>query len=74
MPPKDDHGDHEHGGRPKPPPPPKGPKEREIAAALTAAAVQAAGSQSDFASLDEAATAVARVYEQMFALVTRNPA
>lgn len=65
----DDRAHHGPDGKPKHP---KGPKEREIAAALTAAAVQALAGRAEYHSLEDAAMAVGRVYEQMFTLITRD--
>ena len=50
-----------------------GPKEAEIAAALTAAAVTLAGSSAAFADVNAAADAVATVYTRMLALVAAAP-
>lgn len=49
--------------------PGKGPKEKEIAAALTAATITLAGASTTFESLDAAGDAVAGIYAKMFDLV-----
>jgi TRAP-type uncharacterized transport system substrate-binding protein len=69
MPTKEDKPHRPHD---KPKPPPKGPKERELAVLLTTASVQAAAGKVEFASLKEAATAVAAVYDQTFEVVTKD--
>jgi hypothetical protein len=51
----------------------KGPKEKEIAATLTAATVALAGGSVTFPSLDAAGDAVAEIYARMFDLVAAWP-
>jgi hypothetical protein len=67
------HHVHEHP-EPAKKGPGKGPKEKEIAATLTAATVALAGTGVTYASLEAAGDAVANLYERMFALVaSRSP-
>jgi hypothetical protein len=62
----DDHRAHKkHPG--------KRPREKEIAATLTAATVALAGGAVTFASLDAAGDAVAEIYARMFDLVAAGP-
>jgi hypothetical protein len=53
--------------------PGRGPKEKEIAATLTAAAVALAGPSTVYADLDAAGDAVAEIYAKMFDLVAAGP-
>jgi hypothetical protein len=53
--------------------PGKGPKEKEIAATLTAAAVSLARPNVTFTSLEAAGDAVARMYVRMIDLVRARP-
>jgi hypothetical protein len=60
------HEDHRHDKKG----PGKGPKEKEIAATLTAATVALAGPAQTYPSLDAAGDAVAQIYARMFDLVS----
>ncbi len=65
----DVHDGHKHAKKG----PGKGPKEKEIAATLTAAAVSLAGTGVTYTSLDAAGDAVAQIYARMFDLVAAGP-
>ncbi len=70
------HHDERHPGRddhrPDKKGPGKGPKEKEIAAALTAATVALAANVGEYANLEAAGDAVARVYTRMTDLVSNE--
>jgi hypothetical protein len=66
-----DHHEPKHHDKPKKPG--RGPKEFEIAATLTTAAIHAAGGNAGVHSLDEAADAVERIFTRMLGLVHQAP-